>query len=547
MKSKAAFYNCGILRSDLRRLWWAPALMTLYIALDQPLYLLNQLENLLESDLSYPIDLYHKTMLIYYCYPVVMAALLFRYLHTSKATQFFHTLPVTRGELLRTKLIVLWLFALIPTLINWAATAVIYHTTPLMDYLNLNQVNAFFGGILCGQAALCGISLFAATITGNTAGMIAAACGLPLLPTLIISAAGFGLEAVLTGFAGFPESLEKFCYDVVPSMNELTARSACFTLCEFILFTILGAVLYRSYAVERSGDLITVKWMRPVFLFGATFFATMFGLAYAQGNYYSLVGTIVTAAAASALGFFIAEALLKKTLRIWSSWKKLAGYAAVIFAVWGVISLDPIGYQTKVPEIEDIAAVSYGTTPLPTTQEKLDQYMGYVEYGLFTQPENIETITQLHSRAIRQKGNRREMNKKYITYRLKDGSLIKRAYYMHPGQDDALLNTEESRISSNYIFRVPEDDILYAMIYNAKFETDSNGNIISTQHSFDGQTMRGPEDLKQLREVVEKDLLEQDRLEDQTLNIEFYLKGERYCNIYITNGTHTLDFLNSRF
>ena len=126
MKSKAAFYNCGILRSDLRRLWWAPALMTLYIALDQPLYLLNQLENLLESDLSYPIDLYHKTMLIYYCYPVVMAALLFRYLHTSKATQFFHTLPVTRGELLRTKLIVLWLFALIPTLINWAATAVIY-------------------------------------------------------------------------------------------------------------------------------------------------------------------------------------------------------------------------------------------------------------------------------------------------------------------------------------------------------------------------------------------------------------------------------------
>lgn len=547
MKSKTAFYNRGILRSDLRRLWWAPALMTLFIFFDQPMSLLNQLEYYLRSDLPQTMQLYHGAVLVYYCYPVLVSALLFRYLHTQKATQFFHTLPLTRGELLRTKLITLWLFTALPTLINWAAVAVLYHTTPLSGFLKLSQVNAFFGGTLCSQAALCGFSLFAVTITGNTAGMIVAALGFPTLPTLLLTTANWGLEAVLTGFAGFPEGLEGFIYDFIPSMHQLTWRIAWFSISEFVLLTLVGAVLYRFYAVERAGDLITVTWMRPLFLYGVTFCATMTGLAYAQSNYYPLPGTIFTALLAAALGFYIAEALLKRTLRILYSWKKFAAYLVVAAAAWGIIVLDPIGYQTKVPKPEDVAAVSYGMMPLPTNQEKLDQYYYHSDFGLFTQPENIELVTQLHTRAIHQKGNRREMNKQYITYLMKDGSTLKRAYDMYPGQDDALLSTKEARISSNYIFRVPEEDILYATIYVTETETDSQGYIVTKNRPYDNKTIRSPEQLNQLREAVMQDLLEQDLSEEPTLSIDFTLKKERITDAKITTGTHTIEMLNALY
>lgn len=539
MKSKTSFYNQGILRSDFRRLWWIPSLMTLIMFLDKPLSLLNDLEYYMQSTFPPNIDLYQNIPMIHYCYPVLAAALLFRYLHTQKATQFFHTLPVTRGQLLRTKLISLWIFAVVPVLINWAAVAVIYCTTPMSHYLKLTQVNAFYGGILCAHLALCGVSVFAASITGNTAGMIAASIGLPFLPSILITMLQYGLEAVLKGFAGFPSGAEIFCYNLIPNPTDLNWQTAWFTLSEFILFTLLGALLYRSYATERTGDLITVKWMRPVFLFGVTFCATMTGLAYTQSNYYEAAGTLFVSAIATVLGFYAAEALLKRTLRVWSSWKKLVSYAVAAVIILGFIKLDPIGYQTRVPKTEDIAAVAYGSfSAPPTTQEEIDKYY-YTSCGLFSEPENIEMITQLHNRAIHQKGNgARYMNKSYITYLLKDGSQVKRAYYFYPDQDQDLLNTKEYRISSNPIFRIPENNILAADIYTLEYEEDTS--VKGTETS----SIQNSNDLKQLIAAMKQDLLEQDIFGSESYSIALQLKGEPYeTRVSITDGTHTKEFL----
>ncbi len=540
MKSKTAFCNRGIFWSDIKRLWWAPALFALYMILEQPLAILNQMKY---WDYAFYEQryLYISIVPLYYCFPIVLAALLFRYLHTGKASQFFHTLPVTRGELLRTKWISLLVMTSLPILLNWGIMIGLYYGTQIGDWYQLSQIHAFFGGILVNSLALCGIASFAASVTGNTVGMIAASVGLPVLPWVAQYGISFLMCVVLKGFVSFPRGLDRFCYHLIPSFDQFSWPEAAYPLAEFILFAALGAFLYRRYAVERSGDLITATWLRPFFAYGASLGTAILGMAYFYHYSYSTGAVILFTVLAGALGFFLAEAMMKRTLRVLSSWKKFAVFAVTAAAICTVISLDWFGFN-NLPAANEVASISYGGFLLPTTQEKMDELGFYYDtsVALLSQPENVQKTLQLMETLKHQERETNEIqNRSCFNIRLKNGRVMSRAYYVYDGQDSELLDCREARISRNAIFRKSEEDILSIRV-----------NLVDPEEPLEF-TLRTPEAIHAYKEAVEQDLLEQSRNADPYCEVAITFGGDEKDKFdtqgyLITDGTHVRALLEAR-
>ncbi|MBE7043377.1 MAG: hypothetical protein E7399_07805 [Ruminococcaceae bacterium] len=524
MKSKKVFCNTGILRSDFRRLWWAPVLMTLLEFLVHPMELINAYH----FDGYSPDRLYNDLAVVYFVYPILVGALLFRYLHTSKSIQFFHTLPVTRGQLFRTKILTFWMFILIPVLVNWGSMLLIYPTAPYsLRAITPWEIHELYLTILCGQAAMCGFTLFAVTITGNTAGMILGTIALPFLPLVLFILTTGLLEFTLIGYTA---SDENFLTYLIPFIRDDIEYMRVY-LTEWLVLQILASIFYRNYKAEATGDLITVKWLRPIFLYGVCYCSTILGIAYAFNYEFGLAGYLISSFVATFIGFAVAESLLQRTIRIIGSWKKLLCYLVISFAVIIALKFDVIGYESNIPELSEVESVQF------SYQKSLsDDYYGTRGGAILTEPENIQKVIEFHQQAAKKETDSRYWSR-YLIYQLKDGSQLKRHYSVPNDKEIAdIINTEEYKRKYYPIFDM-EDFLIVS----------ANISETMTENSF---TLYDIELCKQLEEAVKKDLLEQDVTETTTFHINFeYSRRELETEINpsnsydITNGTHVKAFL----
>lgn len=523
MKSKKAFCNKGILLSDLRRLWWAPVLMTLLEFLVHPMELINAYYfNGYASDY-----LYNDLAVVHFVYPIFIGALLFRYLHTSKSIQFFHTLPITRGQLFRTKVLTFWMFLLIPILVNWGAMHLILDTTTYQ--ITRSEINTLYLSILCGYGAMCGFTLFVTTITGNTAGMILGTVILPFLPIGLFGITAGLLDFTLIGYTAPDENLLTY---LVPFLRD-DFEYLWISLTEFIVLHILATIFYRKYKAEATGDLITVSWLRPVFLYGVCYCSTVLGIAYADNYDFSLPGHLISAFIAAFIGFSIAESLLQRTVKIFGSWKKLLCYLLISFALILGLKFDLFGYESNIPELSEVESVQF------SYRESLsydDYYNNYTGGAILTEPENIQKVIDLH-KTVAKKETEGYYAGRYLIYQLKDGSRLKRWYAVTDDECADILNTEEYKRKSNPIFFMENRTLLSATIEKTTSE----------YHPQDPATVIEVNDKEwcnKLKEACKQDLLEQDDTEDGTFLVFLHYSEINSADQYtITNGTHVKAWL----
>lgn len=199
-----------------------------------------------------------------------------------------------------------------------------------------------------------------------------------------------------------------------------------------LVFAFCALLLLKHREMERSGDVIAVRWLRPVALYVFTIgCALVLGALMAElfadniaNNFWYVLPLLFLGAF---LGFFSGKMLLQKTVHVFrSGWIGLGSCCLALLLLFGAAEFDLFGYSRYIPARSGILAA--GLT--------MNQYQG--EYTS-TDPAYIDSILSLHT-ALVDEMRTQERRKHdyqtgtdqsepfYITYRMSDGRLIERYY-----------------------------------------------------------------------------------------------------------------------
>lgn len=194
---------------------------------------------------------------------------------------------------------------------------------------------------------------------------------------------------------------------------------------------LVSLYVYRRRHVETAGDVVSIPLVRPLFKYGVSFCVGLcFGMfTVVFFNFYSLTALIPFILLWSAVGYFAAEMLLKKSFRVFRAWKGAAVMAAVLLALCLGCLADVFGVAGRVPAPGQVTSV----------EVMLD--MGYPSDGGQTlsayldDPNQIQIITALHQAIVDNRDREgldldsdNDYTSAYLTYQLSNGSELRRRY-----------------------------------------------------------------------------------------------------------------------
>lgn len=207
-----------------------------------------------------------------------------------------------------------------------------------------------------------------------------------------------------------------------------------------IALTILALLLFRRREMERSGDIIAVKPLRPVFLYCFSFgCAIVIAWFICSTQSYGLYGAaayrraLLYLALGAFFGYFAAQMLLKKSISVFRGKKTWAGYGAVCLVLLlgcTAFRYDVLGLYTRQPELAEIRDVYVNGTTV-NDQDSIEAALDFQRLALERRKENEADAQNVWSSAK-------------IVYTLKDGT--RRSYYYRLANDTAQQLDEDSLI-----------------------------------------------------------------------------------------------------
>lgn len=198
-----------------------------------------------------------------------------------------------------------------------------------------------------------------------------------------------------------------------------------------LVFAALAFWLLRRREMERCGDVVAVRALRPVALYtftlgcslvlGAALMELISGNA-ADNFWYVLLFLFIGAF----IGYYAGQMLLKKTLRVFrTGWLGFGVCCAALLVVFGAAKVDIFGYSRYLPQREQIVQASLSTSR-------------YHEY-LTRDADFIDEILRLHTAVV--DGKQEQQSRKagfrlgedytqtvYLVYRLDNGKTVRREY-----------------------------------------------------------------------------------------------------------------------
>ena len=221
-----------------------------------------------------------------------------------------------------------------------------------------------------------------------------------------------------------------------------------------LIFATLAMLLIKHRRMEAAGDVVAVKPLKPVFKYclsvgcalvlGLLIYSTVFDNSTLFGIK-SMLFMLLFMLFGAFIGYFAAEMLMQKTLRVFSArnWVRMGITAVIISAFMLCGEFDIYGIESKVPDAGEIKGVEISSSG---------------EKALFEQPENIEAVLSLHRDIISHKdANERctgnfELAVNYVTltYTYKNGKTLTREYNIYRDASDDiytlndLMNSKEA-------------------------------------------------------------------------------------------------------
>ncbi len=474
MKSKTSCFSACVLRKDITRfapVWGLYSVFLLLFAL-----VLNGFQypeadqfvlGLAISPAVFPSFLF--------AYALVVAELLLGDLDTPRMANALHAMPLRREGWLLTHITAGLLFALVPNAVFAAIAAALcgkLAVTALWWLLAVTLQYLFFFGlaVLCGQLTGSRFAMALLYLGANFLSVLAylmvTTLYIPYLPGVLPRWGGFASAAPVIGMSMHP-------YLNVVYENQYSADAAISAVAMAegwgylagcaavgVLLLALAFAAYRYRALERAGDLIVFRWLRPVFLILYTLAAgtvcrAFFGLfvGYRGAGGWILLTLGVT------IGFFTGEMLLSRSARVFTG-KNLAKFAALAGALalsLALTKLDVCGLVRYVPDPEQVASVEVSYQSNEVTVTDAEQIGELTKaHALLIGTDFKETDADSFGYAPFETPN------VVLTYRLADGRTIRRGYTPERPDQMALLRPFLSR--PELVLGLPAEEVAKQLI-----------------------------------------------------------------------------------
>ncbi|MBW9145419.1 ABC transporter permease [Clostridium sp. CM027] len=438
MKLKTSCFNKGVLVNDIKRFGWIGICYTIFLLFEVPFkILMMNASNTAHPEYSSSMkDIFNNNILLMSTavIPVLTAILLFRYIQNKKSVDMIHALPIKRVKLYDNHIFIGILLLVLPVIITALSSLL------LKESLNLNTANIHFtvNNVMfwAGLTILFNIVIFLSSVLVGMFTGLSTAQGiltyiflfLPLGLTALIS---YNLDFFIYGIASnyyINNSIEFFS----PITRFLTNTPM--TSMEIFIYIILCIILYlvarfayHKRNLEAASNVVAFKHLQPVFKYGITFCCMLVGGTYFKSGGYDIRFIILGYVIGSVIGYIIAEIIITKSLRIFRNIKGYFMYAGIIALLALVINSDIIGYEKRIPTIENIDSIVIDNGFYYTTSLKEDNPI-----SAYHEIQTLNNIVKLHSKLITDKKTLKyasNTNKQFdILYNLKNGKQIKRQY-----------------------------------------------------------------------------------------------------------------------
>lgn len=534
-KGPNPWWNSTLYRKNLKRFWpiWASyGVILLLVPLTFLLTWLDRNEildiNIVAMDLLGFVS--PMGLILSAVWSIVSAMAVFSYLYNSRSVQLYHALPIRREGLYLTNYLSGLSFPVLPLGVVFLFTLAVEAVSgtlllwPLLQWLIAQVCFALF---FYSFAAFC--ALFVGHIMA--------------LPVFygILNFLAFGMSQLLS------ELFRQFVYGYHswPAMSQLAqwlspfivlyreggvrvaedggyfftglATALVYALAGLLLAA-LGLVVYRTRPLETAGDVVAVKWVRPVFKYGVAFCAAItIGIFLRElfrtllpGGMWPMLGLMVLG---GLIGYFAAEMLLRKTFRVLRrSWKGALALCLVLTAAALTMNYDLIGFNRAPSRYNVVSVYLWGPYTYPSdSASHFDIYC--------TDSEDIEAVLALHQAIARDQQELQDRlehdrystgydpenpdqplvqsQNVYFSYNLADGSQLTREYTLQlystdlegPDSVASLLNNiinAPDAIEDSYFSGVESQDAFDSLaeasvenVYNADSQTYDSLEVLS--------------------------------------------------------------------
>lgn len=439
MTFKGSLFSKVIIAGDIKRFWWVGALYALALFLSLPFdHIMKMVPppdkwvgEMLRNSLNILSGAAGLQVLLICTVPVALAVLLFQYLHNSKATAALHSLPLSRKHLFLSHTAAGLMLLLIPVIANGLVLLLLNAATLLKLYYTPADILRWVGMSALLDTLTFAFAAFMGMFTGNAAAQIIFTYILQLLPSGLNILLSENLSHLVYGYVANPTVSLRYNFPLLllsgsSDRAPFTAGTAAVYLLATALFLAAALFVYRLRPAEAAGEVVAFPVLRPVFKYGVTACTMLLAGAYFAAVYRGNPTVIYLGyAVGSLVGYLTAEALLQKSLKVWSSYKGYLVYAAVVAVLLMAIATDVTGYVRRVPDPEDVKDVYYGPYAYPHYTIAIEDRDA--DFCVFKNRSNIEKIVLLHRQLL--KAPRREGgSERYIAYTLKDGTHLVRRY-----------------------------------------------------------------------------------------------------------------------
>ncbi|AGK53918.1 hypothetical protein B1NLA3E_10820 [Bacillus sp. 1NLA3E] len=403
--------------------------------------------------------------------PVLLAVFLFRFLHVKQSVDLMHSLPIRR-EMLFYHYVITGVGLLVIPVLLIAILVMITHASLDLDlYFGMRDVLYWVGVTILLNLVLFSAGVFVAMMTGISAVQGVLTYIFLLFPMGITLLIFFNLRIFLYGFPGDYylnkdfEKMSPITYAAVLDGRPLQWGYGLFYAVLVIILFVLALFFYKKRKLEAASEAIAYSKLRSIFKYGVTFCTMLFGGVYFSEIQNTNLGWIIFGYVVGAIiGYFVAEMVLQKTWRVFSSLKGLAIYSAVIGLL--IVVMQSLGiYEQKIPDQSEIKSVFLSDNP-NIFIDNSETYAPYFVPSKMKGIENIEAVRKLHHQILADKKMNQELidgqyETAFFMYNLKNGDQIVRQYRVnreiYEDYYKSIYESNEYKRTTKEIFQVDEN------------------------------------------------------------------------------------------
>ena len=395
--------------------------------------------------------------------PLVVGLIQMSYMHSKKAEDVYHSLPITRPQLLLTNLATAFTIVMAPTLVNYllmgVTAAVSGRWGAVFDPVGILGELACWGVY---AAAVLAVTAFVAAQVGTVFDNLVFSGELLAAPAFLVLCALGVFSMTLAGF-----NMDNVDYYLLTSLSPIslqvarmampwaqraagntayygeTGEAGFATLNWAVAVWLVLAVAFTAAAcwvyIRRKSEMAEQSTSRgPLALVGKGMFMILCGpigstLLCTILNLHSRITYLVWTVVLGAVAYVVAEVVLLRGFRGFKRSLLSGGVLLVVSVAFGVIVVTGgLGYQNRVPDVQAVESVTidyrgrYGLElldastkrPNEMSQERREEMIREGTYAPYrysavrdvtlTQPESIQAVIQIQEMILHQQGNGRE-------------------------------------------------------------------------------------------------------------------------------------------